>query len=478
MKSNDNKNIPLCVDLDGTLVATDTLHEAVLLLIKKDPFSLFRLPFWVLKGRAYFKHKVASLVIPSVENLPYRYDFVEFLREQKDEGREIYLTTASNERVAKKIADHFPLFTGFIGSNESENYYGIDKRNMLVSKFGEKGFDYCGDSYSDVAVWHSARKGILVNAPKALHSAAGAVCEIERSFSYPKSRLKLTIKQIRVYQWMKNVLIFLPMLLAHKLNAELLTNCVAAFFSFSFAASSIYVLNDLTDLNADRIHPRKRARPFASGALPLAWGALLIPILLVLSLTIAVAFLNVNFFVCLIVYLVTTTLYSFKLKRIHLLDIIILSTLYTLRLISGAVATAVALSPWLIAFSVFVFLSLAIVKRYTELTALQRENKEKPKGRDYYVEDINLLLSFGASSGLLAVLIFILYVNNPETLLLYKNPVFLYGMSPLMLYWIMRIWFMAHRGQMTDDPVVFTAKDPASWTVGVLILALAMLASV
>ncbi len=464
------KEIPLCVDLDGTLIATDMLLESLLLLVKQNPLYIALLPFWLLKGRAFLKHKIFELVEPDIEYLPYNKKLIEYINKEKSAGREIVLSTATNQRIADKINEHLGLFDKVFGSSETMNLKGNNKRHYLVELFGEKGYDYAGDSQADMAVWDSANACIMVNPSKSLLRQAESKYKVIEVFQSAKNPLKIIAREIRVYQWVKNLLIFLPFIMAHKLgDPGIITNSIYAFFAFCFTASSIYIYNDLIDLKSDRMHPRKRFRPIASGGLSIAAGLILAPILLFLGIAIGACFLSSSFLLTLLFYLFVTTAYSFLLKRIVILDIIVLASLYTIRLLAGANAAHVPASPWMLGFSMFIFLSLAMVKRYTELLSLRKLNKTTTTGRGYHVEDINLLLAIGPASGYLSVLIFALYVNSKEMIQLYDNPGFLWMVAPLLLFWITRIWLLANRGEMHDDPIVFTGKDPVSYVVGAMI---------
>jgi 4-hydroxybenzoate polyprenyltransferase len=284
---------------------------------------------------------------------------------------------------------------------------------------------------------------------------------------------------MRVYQWLKNLLIFLPLLLAHEINnSDKWLNALIAFFSFSLSASFVYIINDLLDLESDRHHPRKCNRPIASGNLSPFSALIFAKIFFIGSFLLAILFLPFNFIISLIIYFVLTSLYSFYLKRIYLLDIITLASLYTTRLIAGAYAVEVSLSYWLLAFSMFIFLSIAIVKRYTELIVMLEENKTYAKGRGYSIVDMSLLRNIGTTTGILSVLIFILYVNSQEIIVLYNNPVFLWPVAICILLWILRIWFIAQRGLMHDDPIVFISKDKVSYLIALIILILVIAASI
>ena len=458
----ENKKIPLCVDLDGTLIATDILYESALLLIKKNFLFIFLLPIWLMKGRLHLKHKLFEYVCPNPEFLPYRQEVIKYIEEEKFKGRKIILVTATLQQIAEKIAEYMFIFDDIIGSDNEVNLVGKAKKERLISIYGEGNFDYIGDSSKDIYIWQSSRNAIVVNPSKEIKNS---INNIEKTFVYEVSIPKLIVKEIRVYQWIKNLLIFFPILLAHSTIIGDYIKLIYAFFAFSFIASAVYVLNDLMDLESDRAHPRKRNRPFASGKLPILFSFILIPGLFFGSLLISFLALPIEFIIVLFIYFTITTAYSFLLKKIYVMDIITLAVLYTIRLVAGAVTAEIPISPWFLSFSVFIFFSLAVLKRYTELLTLKELNKKQTSGRDYFVDDIQLLNSLGTSSGLISVLIFALYLNSPEVTQLYNNPIILYSIIPFLMYWVTRIWFKAHRGQMHDDPIVFTGKDPASYII-------------
>ncbi len=468
---NENRlNIPLCVDLDGTLIATDSLLESTLILAKMKPWLILFMPFWILKGKTFFKNHVLSHVLPSPDLYPYRQDVLDFIKKEKEKGRRIVLATATVQPIADSIQNHLGIFDEVIGSSSVLNLRSSNKADELCMRFGEKGFDYAGDSKADFKVWEKAAGAIVVHAPNGIRKKAESFGNVIQVFERKQSFLKLFIKEIRVYQWLKNILIFLPLLMAHRIHEPILyVQAIIAFFVFSFAASSVYVLNDLMDLEADRLHPRKRRRPLASGEFSIPTAVITFPSLLLASLLLSFVFLPIAFSLTLIVYLCLTTAYSFVIKRVYILDIFLLSVLYTIRLLAGAESVGVPVSKWLLAFSVFIFLSLAIVKRYTELKVMILENRTKTTGRGYYVDDIGLLLNIGPASGYLAVLVFALYIYSPEVVHLYKHPEVLWLVAMCLMYWVTRIWFLAHRGKMTDDPIVFTSKDYVSYIVGLII---------
>ncbi|MFP6556771.1 UbiA family prenyltransferase [Paraburkholderia sp. B3] len=459
-----NPTIPLCVDLDGTLAQTDFLLESFLVLLKQRPLSIFLCLFWLLRGKAYLKDQIALRVTLDVGVLPYNRQLVDYLREARSAGRPVYLCTASNQRFASQVAAHFGLFSGVLASNACMNLRGKNKAAALVEQFGEHGFDYCGDARADVPVWRRARQAIVVGNRQIAKAARKVNTEIV-FFEDRRRLIPLVLKEMRVHQWVKNVLIFVPLLTAHRFGDlhAVLAACLA-FASFSLSASSVYLLNDMLDLDADRRHTRKRSRPFASGNLPLSLGIVLTIALLGAGLALA-SLLPWKFGAVLVAYMAATVAYSFVLKRLTLIDVFTLACLYTVRVIAGGACNDIPLSYWLILFSVPLFLSLAMLKRYIELDAMNQQGKTEAAGRGYVAQDMSILRSFGTSAAYLAVLVFALYLNSPELQLLYRHPKMLWAVFALTLYWVSRIWMLAFRGQMHDDPIVATFKDRTSCAV-------------
>lgn len=464
----EQKKHPLVVDLDGTLIRSDMLIESFMLLIKQNPLNLFLALIWLLRGKAVLKAEIARRVDVPVEWLPFNEELLTWLKAEKAAGRKLVLATASHRRYAQSVAKHLGIFDDVLASDESRNLSGTAKRAALTERFGEKGYVYAGNAPVDLKVWgHGSAAVVVGNA--ALTNKASRLCPVEKQFDAPRPSLKIIMKALRVHQWVKNGLIFVPLLTAHKFaDPQALLLGLLAFFAFSFCASSVYFLNDLLDLNDDRRHATKRNRPFAAGTLSLLAGIIGTPILLVLS-AILCWFLPLEFALVLGIYYIMTVAYSFKLKRVVMVDVITLAGLYTIRIVAGAVALSVTLSFWLLSFSVFVFLSLAIVKRYTELLKLKEKNTRKILGRGYQVEDLELLSSLGGSAGYLSVLVFALYINSPDVRSLYATPQFMWPACIVLLYWVSRVWIIAHRGGMDDDPIVFALKDKSSLVCGGLI---------
>lgn len=295
----------------------------------------------------------------------------------------------------------------------------------------------------------------------------------------PPGTLRSLNRALRTYQWAKNLLLFVPMLMAHRIfEAEIWLDAVLGVLAFSLCASFGYVANDLVDREADREHPTKRHRPFASGALSTAFGLGLAPVLLGVAFGIAWVFLPLSFVLVLTLYLATTLAYSFTLKRRPLVDVLVLAGLYTLRIFAGGAATGIAVSEWLLAFSMFFFLSLALLKRFAEFRKLELDPTASVLGRGYRGDDVPVLRTAGQTAGYLSVLVLVLHIQSPEVTMLYTHPSLLWGVGVLLLYWITRVWLLAGRGEMHDDPVLFAAKDRVSYAVAAITAAVLFIASV
>jgi 4-hydroxybenzoate polyprenyltransferase/phosphoserine phosphatase len=465
-----DSKIPLVVDLDGTLIKTDLLWESFVRLLKKNPLSVFAVLFWWTRGRAFLKQQLVRRVKIDPAALPYHEKFLAWLHGQKSAGRKIILATASDLQMALPVAVHVGIFDEVLASDGKTNLRSKNKLKALVEKFGEHGFDYAGNSSADLAVWRGSRAAIVVNARPSLAKKVAARAKRGRVFE-PDSSLPIAfIRSLRPHQWVKNLIVFVPALAGHKLGEPLLLLKAAwAFAAFCLCASGVYLVNDLVDLDSDRQHASKKNRPFAAGDLPLQIGLIFGPLLLAAGILVA-ARLSWLFAEVTILYVVLTTIYSWRVKRMVLLDVFFLAGLYTMRLVAGSVATGVENSSWLLMFSMFIFLSLALVKRYVELADAKEAESDKPAaGRGYVAGDLELVASLGTGSGYLAALVLALYVNSPQVVLLYLHPKMLLLVCPLLLFWISRVWLLTHRGQMHDDPVVFTLKDKTSYAVGLLI---------
>ena len=473
--SDVSEVVPLCVDLDGTLVRSDMLVESILTLLKQNPLYLFVLPLWLSRGRGRLKCEVTRRAQPDATTLPYDQRVCELVQSESSR-RPVVLCTAADRAIADAVANHVGGFSAVMSTDGAANLSGRNKADALVERFGERGFDYVGNERRDLAIWRHARRAIVANAGAGVGKRASGVCEAVDVLSREHGGLHDWLRALRLHQWLKNVLVFVPLFAAHLVMDPIAaTHATAAFVIFGACASGVYILNDLFDLDADRRHPRKRNRPFAAGNLPLG-GGFALAVLLTLAAFAAAYALAPRFALVLLGYYILTLAYSLRLKQIAMLDVLVLATLYTVRIVAGTVAIHVQFSFWLLAFAMFLFLSLALVKRYTELGVQRQIGESTASGRGYVAGDYELLASLGGASGYLSVLVLALYINSTASAELYHRPYFLWLLCPLLLYWISRTWIIAHRGKMHDDPVVFAARDKVSMVLLVLAAIVVLLA--
>ncbi|WP_328595754.1 UbiA family prenyltransferase [Rugamonas aquatica] len=473
MQNNPAAGWPMVVDLDGTLTPTDTLLESVIQLIKQAPLNLLRLPFWLLKGSAAFKETVCSRTTFSAARLPYREAFLAYLRSEKSKGRQIILATAAHISIAQRVSDHLALFDDVLASDTGRNLKGQTKLEAIQEKVGA-GFVYAGDSRADTPIWSAAQAVILVGASAGLAKTIRQRSTIEREFPKEAIRWSTWARALRVHQWLKNLLLLVPLLTAFSfMDLGKLATMALAFLSFSFAASATYLVNDLWDLDSDRAHPRKKSRPFASGRIPILVGLAVAGCLLMLAFVLALA-VSQAFSLMLLLYVILTSTYSWMFKEYVLIDVIMLSLLYTLRILAGSVAIAVVTSAWLLAFSVFMFLSLALVKRCAELISLEQNGKAAARGRDYRVTDLAVLCPLGVASAMSAVVVFGLFINSPDTQSRYATPGLLWLVAIGLIYWLARLWIKTSRGEMHDDPVIYAIRDRGSRST-VIVMGIVML---
>jgi 4-hydroxybenzoate polyprenyltransferase len=464
------------VDLDGTLVKSDTLVDSLLALARKNPAAVFKLPARLLHGKAAFKAFITESVSLDVAHLPYNRELLQYLNQQHAQGREIFLATGADVRLARRVADHLGIFSGVLASDGVTNLTGEKKLDGLRNRLGSGGFDYVGNDVPDLPMLENAAEAMVANPSlwlrRKLRSRGIRPTHV---FKEGKPVLQSMVKALRPHQWAKNLLIFLPLLCSHALTASKLLTALAAFCCFSLAASSGYLINDLVDLEADRRHPHKRMRPFAAGDVPPLAGIVVAVVLLLVGL-IGAELLPGRFLAWLLVYLATTMAYSLYLKRIALVDVMVLSGLYSVRMLAGGSVTQTPISHWLAGFSMFLFLSLAIVKRFAELENLRASNALPKNGRGYMVADLDQLRSFGTASAYAAVVVFAIYITNPDVANLYRHPRLLWLSVPLIILWMNRVWLLASRGELNEDPVAFALTDPISQAIGIGVVILALLA--
>lgn len=452
---------PLYVDLDGTLTPTDTLVESVIQLARQSPMALLRLPWWLVQGRAAFKEALARHAQIAADHLPYNEALLDYLRGERLKGRRIVLATAAHVSTARAVAAHLGLFDEVLATSGGHNLKGSAK--LAACQASARGpFVYAGDSRADLAVWQSAQGAILVSVDAATADAVRRQVPIEREFPRPRIGLIDWARALRIHQWLKNLLLFVPLLTAFAfMDHRKLATMLLGFVAFSLVASATYVANDLWDLENDRGHPRKKRRAFASGKIPILQGVAVATVLLLIGLGLSAA-ASTGFFLMVCLYLVLTFIYSWKLKHYVLVDVLTLSLLYTFRILAGSVAIGVATSAWLLAFSAFMFLSLALAKRCAELIALDRLGTSVSQGRDYRVGDLAVLLPLGIGAALSAVVVFGLFINAPETQARYAAPQMLWLAAIGMTYWLGRLWIMTSRGEVHDDPIVYAITDRGS----------------
>ncbi|HEX7157683.1 MAG TPA: UbiA family prenyltransferase [Edaphobacter sp.] len=480
----------LCVDLDGTLVKSDTLVDSTLALARHRPALILRLPGWLFEGKAALKRHIADAVQLDVAHLPYNRELLQFLEQERSTGRDIYLATASDAATAQRVADHLGIFTAVLASDGVVNLAGHNKLAAFREQFGEN-FCYIGNAMPDLPLLECCHEPMVANPTAGLTSALrrSGVVPV-RTFREQEPLAKAWLRAIRLHQWAKNVLIFLPLLLAHAWSRGPMTGAVLAFFSFGLCASATYIINDLLDLEADRQHPRKRRRPFASGDLSAISGIAVIGLFLLTSLALAIALPHLvrlvapdqplshpyDFVMWLGVYAVSTLAYSLRFKRSMLVDVIVLSGLYTIRLIAGSAASDVPISPWLGGFSIFFFLSLAFAKRFAELESLRQRGGSIAKGRGYQIGDLEQLRSFGTAAGYASVVVFTLYISNldADAAQHYTHIRRLWLLVPILLLWLSRLWLLASRGELNEDPVVYAVTDRRSLLLGLMVVAIVL----
>jgi 4-hydroxybenzoate polyprenyltransferase len=471
-----SSDIPLVVDLDGSLVQTDMLYESFFASVTEGFEHHWSTVGALRRGKASLKAYLAGVATIEYGLLPYNSEVLDLIRDAKSEGRRVYLATASDRRHAEGIAAHLGMFDGVFSSDGVANLSGNAKARLLIETFGDRCFDYVGNNNLDLAIWSHARKAYVATNSAALIRKVESLGVAMARVGTAKPSLRIWLKALRVHQYAKNVLVFVPLLTAHAYAPPYLLSELLAFVAFSLCASSVYLLNDLIDLRADRQHPSKQRRPFACGALPLAHGVIAIPILLALGYVCAIL-TSLLFTAVLTAYFALTLAYSFTLKRRLLVDIVVLATLYTTRVIAGAAALPVVPSEWLLAFSMFIFTCLALVKRYVELALRIDRELPDPSNRNYRLIDLPIIGALAAASGFNAVTIFALYVSSPAVGGLYRHPELLWLLCPILMYWLSRTVILAHRRVIDDDPIVFALRDRNSHVCGAFMIAIVLLAS-
>jgi 4-hydroxybenzoate polyprenyltransferase/phosphoserine phosphatase len=465
---------PLVVDLDGTLISSDILVESTFAHIGHNPMRTLKLLSVLSRGKAAFKALVAATTEIDVARLPYNKEVLDIIKQARVSGRRVYLASASNERYVAEVALHLGLFDGWFASSANENLSSSAKANCLVEKFGERGFDYVGNDAADIAVWTKARHRIAVHPTDVVKRRLQRLDQRATILRRNDSSLQEWVRLLRIHQWAKNVLVFVPLLTAHRLDLISFGEAVAAFLGFSLAASGVYLINDLVDIDADRRHNTKRQRPLAAGTVKVFDAMIFAPMLMAVA-ALGGFLISTWFGIVLLSYLALTSVYTFFLKRKMIVDVVALAMLYTLRVVGGNAAIAVSPSEWLLAFSMFIFMALALIKRYTDLASRLDSASPDPMNRDYRKIDLHIVAAIAAASGFNAVTVFTLYISSDTVRQLYSHPPFLWLICPILMYWIGRILMLAHRRSLHDDPVLFAIKDRASLAsaglIGLILLA-------
>lgn len=464
-ENSEAPDVPLCVALDRTLVRSDTLLEQVLHYVKQHPFGVFKLFFWYLRGKPYFKKQLGAQAPIDVEVLPFDAEFLSFLREERRRGRRLLLVTSADAALARQVADHVGLFDKVLAGNGEARMDGPRKLAAIRACCGGCEFDYAGGRKADLAIWRQARFAVVVGgSPKMEAKLLREGVRVLRRFPGPEGRLRAAVSALRPSHWSKNILVFVPLIPGRQfLNADTWIQAGIAFFAFCLCASSGYIMNDLLDLNADRRHHSKQRRPFAAGILRARTGLILAGVCLVLSL--ALSFLLSNYFAGWVAsYLVLTVCYSLFLKTQPLLDVFMLAGLYTLRIFAGAEATGIVVSKWLAEASMFSFTSLAFLKRFAELRAIEMNGGTVCR-RDYDTRDIHVVSMLGIASGYAAAIVVALYVKSPEVMALYRRPNWLWILCPLTVFAVSRLWLLAQRGRVHEDPLMFVVRDRGTYWI-------------
>jgi len=463
-----SKNIPLCVDLDHTFARTDLLHETFVDASKQNPINILKSLFWLSKGRSYLKKKLFEISNINIDSIPLNQEVFKYCKDESKNGRDVYLVSASSEKVIDQFLKKHSFFTDGWGSSESYNLKGVNKAKFLEGKFGEKNFDYIGDSRADLAIWRKSNKSLLVS----YNNTSFSGINFDKVFEVKRNTISKLIKTLRPHQYSKNLLLFGALILSHNyFNTAAIQSTLLAFISFSLVASSIYILNDISDLSSDRVHKIKKFRPIPNGEITL-------PIAIGLGLFCSIAGVGVSlllpfkFSAAILFYILLNIFYSSFLKKLPIFDVLLLSAFYMIRLQAGGFATSIYISHWLITFSLFIFLSLGFLKRYSELYDLfHSQGLSSSKGRGYEVNDLNIILIFGVGTAQLSILSMILYLFSENASKYYNNPKILFLNAIIIFYWVTLIWFKGSKGKINQDPVKYAITDKTSLICGACIVA-------
>ena len=477
-RTRDEVEVPLVVDVDGSLISGDLLIEGAARLLTASPLNLFALPLWsvaaIARGRAAIKRKIAQAAPLPPETLALNPVVTREIAAAKTAGREVWLASAADELVVAPLVETVGA-AGYFASDGLTNLVGQKKAAVLVERFGKGGFDYMGNERRDLAVWQQARHAIGVNLSASLERQLRSLDAGARFLGGLGGRPLDYLRALRPHQWIKNVLVFAPLIAAQETRPESYLVTTSLFIALSACASGTYLLNDLLDLPYDRQHETKRHRPMAAGRVPLL-PAIGIGMALAAG-GLAMAFwLSATTGLYVLLYLIGTVVYSLALKRKTFIDVVVLAMLYTVRVIAGGEAVSITLSPWFLGFSILVFLFLAIVKRQGELYALRESSEERASGRAYSVEDVTAMSALSAASSIASVVILMLYIQSPEVSGSHTRPELLWLICLLLVYWMGRMTLLVNRGVVDEDPIVFAMRDRTSWLTGVGVMAVFMAA--
>ena len=461
-----NVEAPLCIDLDGTLLRSDSLFECLAAAIR-NPLVLLQLPLWLVRGKAYLKAKLARRVELNVATLPFHTELFKWIQKARKNGRKIVLATGADQHVANGVAAHLEIFDETIASDGTRNLTGKQKAQALCGRFGPRGFSYVGNHRSDFVVWKSALSSVVVGMNPRQASRVASVSDMEAHFPLEQSRIQSFVQLVRPHQWSKNFLVFVPIITANAITDWTgWMRCLGLFFSLSLVASALYIFNDIVDLESDRAHPNKRKRPLASGDFPLSWAFSIAAGGLLLGFVVAGLFKALPE---VLLYACASMAYSAGLKRLPLVDLFLLAAIYSIRLFAGGIVSGHYVSTWLFSFSCFLFFSLAVIKRVSELLLLH-DRAAVNSSRGYRSSDVLLLEIMGVASSFVSCVVLALYIQSPTVIHNYRSPEALWGVAILMLFWQCRLWLTTMRGNMHDDPIVFAGRDRVSWAVVLLIV--------
>lgn len=471
------KEIPLIVDLDGTITKSDLFFETLVIFIKKNPLNIFFIFFWLFFGKSFLKLKLSEKITISPSDIKYRKEVINYLNHQKQNKRKIYLFSGSSINQVKEVHDYLNIFDGYYGTTINLNLISYNKLNYIKKFFGSVEFDYIGDSSKDIVLWNASRKAIIVdpkfNINKKIKISSKNIIYLT-DFISKKDKAKIFFKSIRIYQWVKNFLVFLPIILSQNFIGINFINASLAFISFSFISSATYLLNDIFDINEDREHIRKKHRPIASGEMSINSAIKIAFLLFFLSGLISIVLLPLAYFKIVFLYVFITILYTTLLKKIIYLDILILSIFYILRIIAGGLATSIDVSNWLILFSFVFFIFLAGIKRLAEIVNIINDDNLNNFGRSYNEKHFDQIRYVCMISGASSILFLSNYFFSSKVLELYNSPQYLLFACPILLLWEYKIYRNTLNKKMTDDPIIYIFKDKNSWytffLIGIIII--------